>query len=225
MITILRSLQLMLSLFLLIFFISGLAHATEHSIIGRASVIDGDTIEIHGTRIRLSGVDAPESHQTCTDTQGQPWLCGQKAALALSDLIGEKTVRCIPASKDRYGRTLATCDLKGQDLGAWLVSNGWAVAYRHYSEFYVPEEEAAKKDKLGIWNGTFTMPWDYRHQKKTGSSRSTPTPGQCEPKSLCSDMTSCAEARFYLTTCGLAGLDRDHDGTPCETLCQQDNPP
>ena len=204
---------------LYLFFVSFTAQAAETSITGRASVIDGDTIEIHGTRIRLQGVDAPESAQTCTTPEGRPWPCGQRAALALADHLGQSTVHCVPSTKDRYGRTIATCDLDGEDLGHWLVSNGLAVAYRHYSEAYVPQEEAAKKDKLGIWNGTFTMPWDYRHQKKTGSSRSTPTPGQCGAKSLCSDMTSCAEARFYLTTCGLAGLDRDHDGTPCETLC------
>jgi len=140
------------------------AHAQD--LAGRASVIDGDTLEIHGTRIRLSGVDAPESHQTCTDTQGQPWLCGQKAALALSDLIGEKTVHCVPESKDRYGRTIAACEVAGQDLGQWLVSHGWAVAYRRYSVRYIPDEETARAQHLGIWAGSFVMPWDFRHKKK-----------------------------------------------------------
>ena len=136
---------------------------------GRASVIDGDTIEIHAERIRLEGVDAPESGQSCTDTEGRTWPCGQRAAFALADHIGQMTVHCISSGKDRYRRSLATCDLGGENLNRWLVANGWAVAYRHYSEAYVPDEAIAQEQKRGIWSGTFIMPWDYRHQKKSGS--------------------------------------------------------
>ena len=71
-------------------------------IAGRASVIDGDTIEIRGERIRLHGIDTPESSQLC-DLDGQPYRCGQQAALALADKIGEKTVRCAEKDVDRYG--------------------------------------------------------------------------------------------------------------------------
>ena len=133
---------------------------------GRASVIDGDTIEIHAERIRLEGVDAPESGQSCTDTEGRAWPCGQRAAFALADHIGQKPVHCISSRKDRYGRRLATCDLGGENLNRWLVANGWAVAYRHYSEAYVSDEAVAQEQKRGIWSGTFIMPWDYRHRKK-----------------------------------------------------------
>ena len=133
---------------------------------GRASVIDGDTIEIHAARIRLEGVDAPESGQSCTDTEGRAWPCGQRAAFAIADHIGQKPVHCISSGKDRYGRSLATCDLGGENLNRWLVANGWAVAYRHYSEAYVSDEAVAQEQKRGIWSGTFIMPWDYRHRKK-----------------------------------------------------------
>ena len=143
--------------------------AIASDLTGRASVIDGDTIEIHAERIRLEGVDAPESGQSCTDTAGNAWPCGQRAAFALADHIGQKPVHCISSGKDRYRRSLATCDLSGENLNRWLVANGWAVAYRRYSESYVSDEAIAQEQKRGIWSGTFIMPWDYRHQKKSGS--------------------------------------------------------
>jgi endonuclease YncB( thermonuclease family) len=135
-------------------------------IVGVASVIDGDTIDIHGTRIRLHGIDAPESQQECAAPDGKAWRCGQQAALALSEEIGRGLVSCAPQGRDRYGRTIAVCSLGGADLNRWLVLAGWAVAYRHYSQDYVRDEEAAKAAKRGIWVGAFTMPWDWRAEKR-----------------------------------------------------------
>src|ERR1700675_2193927 len=88
---------------------------------GRASIIDGDTIEIHGQRIRLFGIDAPESRQTC-DADGQTYRCGQQGAFARADRIGHRTVICEPRDTDRYGRIVAICRADGEDLNAWLVS-------------------------------------------------------------------------------------------------------
>ena len=127
-----------------------------------ASVIDGDTIEIHGTRIRFHGIDAPESRQECTRQNSATWRCGQQSALALAERIGRATIRCLPRDRDRYGRVVAVCSKDGEDLNRWLVRNGWAVAYRKYSTNYVADEEGAKRAKLGIWSGSFEMPWDWR---------------------------------------------------------------
>lgn len=135
-------------------------------IVGRSSVVDADTLEIHGTRVRLDGVDAPESSQRC-GAVGQEWACGQQAALALSEWIGGKTVSCKLHGADRYQRKLVRCTVDGQDMQAWLVSNGWAMAYRRYSTDYVAAEEVAKSAKLGLWRGEFVTPWEWRTGQRT----------------------------------------------------------
>lgn len=134
----------------------------QQAIVGVASVIDGDTIEIHGTRIRFHGIDAPESRQECTRPNSATWRCGQQSALALAERIGRTTIRCLPRDRDRYGRVVAVCFKDGEDLNRWLVRNGWAVAYRKYSADYVADEAIARSAKANIWSGTFEMPWDWR---------------------------------------------------------------
>jgi endonuclease YncB( thermonuclease family) len=132
------------------------AQGAAAEIVGRASVIDGDTIEIRGQRIRLFGIDAPEGRQLC-QMGDRSYRCGQKAALALADFIGAKTVRT-----DRYRRTIATCFVNDRDLGAWLVREGWALAFRRYSLDYVSDENGARVAKRGVWRGDFEMPWEWR---------------------------------------------------------------
>ncbi|MPY75469.1 MAG: thermonuclease family protein [Alphaproteobacteria bacterium] len=129
---------------------------------GQASVIDGDTIEIHGQRIRFHGIDAPESRQLCDDAHEKPYRCGQKAALALADKIGRRTVTCDPRDKDRYGRVVAVCWIGLTDLNGWLVLEGLAIAYRRYSQDYIAQEDAARQARRGIWAGSFVAPAEWR---------------------------------------------------------------
>lgn len=139
------------------------AAVSAEPLAGRASVIDGDTIEIHGARIRLEGIDAPESRQTCAaKATGEAIRCGQKAAFYLSDLLAEHTVTCTEAGKDRYGRMLAHCDVDGQDVGASMVRAGWALAFVRYSREYLPQEEEASAAGAGMWGTEFVAPWDWR---------------------------------------------------------------
>jgi endonuclease YncB( thermonuclease family) len=106
-------------------------HGYAQEIVGRASAINGDTIEIHSQRVRLYGIDAPESSQHCKAENGKLWRCGQRAALYLSDYIGESNVSCQAKDKDRYGRTVAVC-YKGKQTsmpgwcktaGQWLIES------------------------------------------------------------------------------------------------------
>lgn len=132
-------------------------------VMGRASVIDGDTIEIHGQRIRLFGIDAVESRQRC-ERNGKAWNCGRDAAFALADRIGTSTIDCQGDERDRYGRLVAVCFKGGEDLNRWMVEQGWAVAFRRYSLDYVEAEAAAKAARRGLWSGRFEMPWDWRRR-------------------------------------------------------------
>ena len=134
-------------------------------IAGAASVIDGDTIEIRGVRIRTAAIDAPESSQWCTRYQAR-YPCGREAAFALADLIGRHVVTCVKTTTDRYGRMVAMCEVGGIDFGRWMVQQGHAVAYRKYSMMYVPDEDQARSVKVGIWAGEFQNPAEYRHQPR-----------------------------------------------------------
>jgi endonuclease YncB( thermonuclease family) len=141
---------------------TGEYHCHDPAYVGSASVIDGDTIEIHGQRFRLSGIDAPEAKQLCSDAKGKAYRCGQVAANALAALIGRQTVSCVKVDIDRYQRIVAECSVAGEDLGRYMVASGLAVAYRKYSAVYIPDEEAAQTNQVGIWSGTFEMPWVWR---------------------------------------------------------------
>ncbi len=147
---------------------------------GVASVIDGDTIEVHGQRIRLHGIDAPESRQLCR-LDGKPWQCGKDAADALADKIARRPVRCEDLGRDRYDRIIARCTVAGEDLGEWLVANGWAVAYYLYSYEYSRAEHRAKIARRGIWASEFDKPWEWRRRQKTKTA-DTAAPGECRIK-------------------------------------------
>ena len=108
-------------------------------------VVDADTLEMAGQRVRLQGIDAPESAQACRQATGQRYRCGDRATEALRARIGADAVTCTIEGRDRYNRALSTCyTTDGTDLNAWLVRQGYALAYRRYSTKYVAEEDQAR---------------------------------------------------------------------------------
>ena len=137
---------------------------------GVAKVIDGDTIRIDKKKIRLFGIDAPEIKQKCQ----KPWLifslltfnknypCGEISKLKLKNHINNKFIICKSSNKDRYNRFIAECYKEKTNINKWMILNGHAVAYRKYSKKFVAQENLAKKEKLGLWGGTFEMPWEWR---------------------------------------------------------------
>ena len=151
-------------------------------IAGLAKVIDGDTIKVHGTKIRLHGIDAPESAQTCK-AEGKSYRCGISATMALARRIAGKPISCEERDRDRYGRIVAVCKTGGEDLNGWLVNQGLALAYRQYSIDYIDQETAARAAERGLWRGEFVKPWQWRKGKRmAGEKVADAAPGTCRIK-------------------------------------------
>lgn len=143
-----------------------LAGAAQTQIAGRASVIDGDTLDLHGQRIRLAGIDAPEAGQICADAAGSPWRCGRVAAFALDDRISGVTVFCVIEGQDRYGRSLGQCSAGGISLNRWLIRMGLALPYFDQDHRYAADQLAAQRERRGIWAGRFEPPSAWRKRNR-----------------------------------------------------------
>lgn len=157
-----------------LFIVAALATACDAAsptVQGRASVIDGDTLDLHGRRVRLWGVDAPESRQFC-ETDAGAERCGQIAANRLDAYLANRPIDCFEQDVDRYGRMVARCEVDGEDLGAWLVREGLALRYERYAGLaYLMEEVAARRARRGVWRGEFQTPEDWRRDQRTERAR------------------------------------------------------
>ena len=139
-------------------------HTTEipASVSGTPLVLDGDTLDFNGLRVRLFGIDAFERDQLCARADGSRYGCGQVARETLMVAIARAPVTCVRRDVDQYGRMVAVCRTRDDDLAARVVAEGSALAYRKYSNDYVDEEDVARQAKRGVWSGSFEAPWDYR---------------------------------------------------------------
>lgn len=142
-----------------------LAQAADLS--GVPRIVDGDTLAIGSTKVRLEGIDAPETDQVCLNASGAHWTCGIEARDQLAAQIAGREISCTPHGVDAYRRMLAVCYLAGEDLNGWLVHQGWALAYVKYSSAYRRAEEDARTNQRGLWQGAFIAPWDWRHRNNT----------------------------------------------------------
>ena len=149
--------MLRLALTLILLWPMSAAHA---DITGKPRVVDGDTIHIGKTKIRLHGIDAPEMKQTCRTSEGKEQMCGVLAKQALERLVRGQDVVCKGDTRDRYKRLIAVCYVGPFNIIEQMVVDGWAMAYRKYSTGYVRAEEFAKSRREGLWRGTFEPPWE-----------------------------------------------------------------
>ncbi|MBB4053533.1 endonuclease YncB(thermonuclease family) [Devosia subaequoris] len=150
------------------------AHGAEsvQPLIGRASVIDGDTIEIAGERVRINGIDAPESSQLCQDQHQRSYRCGAIAAGALDKLLAQsRPLRCEFVERDQYGRVVGDCfRADGVNVAAALVRAGMALDWPRYSSgAYANEQSVAAAAKAGLWQGEFQPPWEWRAEQRNSS--------------------------------------------------------
>lgn len=147
---------------------------TAHIVTGRATVVDGDTLEIGGVRVRLEGIDAPETGQTCGGGWFGRWRCGSGATAQLRWLVGGRRVECESAGRDKYGRTLGWCTADGRDINAEMVRTGFAWAFVKYSTRYEAIEAEARNAKRGIWKGPSEPAWVYRERQWTVAEAGAP---------------------------------------------------
>ena len=131
---------------------------------GKPRIVDGDTMWIGPTKIRLYGIDAPEGKQTCKKADTSEYRCGEMATFALAEIIETNWITCKGEMVDRYKRRISVCYVGPYDINAEMVKRGWAVAYRRYSKDYIDEEEAAKNHRVGMWQGEFMKPWEWRRK-------------------------------------------------------------
>jgi endonuclease YncB( thermonuclease family) len=143
---------------------------------GPVRVVDGDTLDMGGTRVRLFGIDAPELGQNCTNPDGAAWDCGTWVANQLRARVATRQVRCERVDIDRYGRTVATCEVAGQDLGRMLVAGGLALAYRKYSMAYDLDEKRAVIAGRGLHAHRFDRPAEHRSAARAARAAQTAAP-------------------------------------------------
>ncbi len=163
-------------------------------IVGRATVIDGDTIEIHGQRIRLNGIDAPKSLQPCNNSKGDAYRCGPVAAKVLAELLAASSpTRCEFVERDQYGRFVGNCFLAdGTNVAGALVLKGFAMDWPRYAE----QQEVAKAERNGLWAGTFQPPWDWRAEYKEAE------PGTSSPPLTGPDWLKSCNIKGYINDKG-----------------------
>ena len=152
-------------LILLIILVSFSNFVFAKTINGKPRIIDGDTIHIKNNKIRLHGIDAPETKQTCK-IDNEEWYCGKQSTKELKKLINKQNVECVINDVDVYNRYIAICYVDEININQWMVKNGWAIAYRYYSKDYINEEEYANNNKLGIWKSKFIEPYLFRKKNK-----------------------------------------------------------
>ena len=191
-----------------------LGGAGAQTVTGVASVVDGDTLMIRGVKVRLAGVDAVEASQVCLRA-GVRYGCGRAAALALSDLLGQRPVTCVRRDTDRYGRLVGDCVVGSLSVNRWAVQRGWALPYLAFGgAAFVKDAAAARAAGVGIHAGAYQEPWAYRRDPQVPF---VSTSGGAVFFASCAQARAAGAAPIRRGAPGYrAGLDGNGDGVACE---------
>lgn len=205
------------------------------------TVVDGDTVNYGNLKIRMIGLDAPES---TTSRYGYTECFGKEASEHLKMLLKDAKELTIEKDStqgetDKYGRTLAYIFYNGTNINTKMILDGYAFEYTYNTAYTYQKENKeaelmAKNAQLGLWSAS-TCAGDRKKGTKDEVKINTPittpiytpptTPPSspsytCGAKTYCTQMITCEEAKYYLNSCGLTRLDSDSDGIPCESICQ-----
>ncbi|WP_299615235.1 thermonuclease family protein [uncultured Tateyamaria sp.] len=142
---------------------------------GPVRVIDADTLDVGGVRVRLHAIDAPEMDQTCVTEHGAAFACGRWVTDQVRARFEGRMATCARVDMDRHGRTVAKCHVEGVDIGEEVVSAGWAFAYRRYGMDYDLDEKAAYVADRGLHGFRLQSPAQFRQTRAKG--RIPPDPG------------------------------------------------
>lgn len=182
------------------------------------AVMDGDTVMVlrngQKMKVRLANIDAPEKAQAF----------GKQSRESLLEMVGKKQVQIDSQAVDQYGRTVGLISVDGHSVNQEQVRRGMAWEYSHYhsDRTYIMLQSEAQQSRRGLWSQNSPQPpWDWRKQHPSDQSPAQARQGglECGRKRRCSQMASCDEARFYFIHCNEETLDGNHDGRPCESLC------
>lgn len=138
----------------------------RHVVQGAARVIDGDTLDVGGRRVRLHGIDAPEAGQTCRDKDGEPWRCGEAATRRLEAMVQGGHLACRGREEDRYGRLIAVCRTGDLELNRAMVREGLAWSFTRYSRDYEADQAQARAGGRGVFAASNTPPWEHRADQR-----------------------------------------------------------
>lgn len=219
--------------------------ASAEEFTGRViAVLDGDTVIVARdsgppVKIRLAEIDAPEVAHGSPPSSQPAQAGGEESRLSLSELVLNKQVMVNVQTVDQYGRLVAHLTADGKNINQEQVRRGMAWEYSNYhsNQTYIALQNEAQQARRGLWaQANPQPPWEWRKAHpsdlpvpatapKVARQHAVATGQRCGSKRHCAQMSSCEEARYYFTQCGVKTLDRDGDGIPCENLCPQKDRP
>ncbi len=141
-----------------------------------ARVLDDGSLSISGRLVRLHGVSIPPTDRLC-NAPDMPGTCGPRSILQLARKIGAEFVRCRALGRDDAGAMLGRCTVLGEDLGGWMVLNGWAMAGPDAPVDYPPWERLAESRRIGIWGQPVDIIVRQQPRRRPPTPQQPPKPG------------------------------------------------